>query len=64
MGVPQGTKVGPLWFQVIINDAATDIAPIPNTRGVFILVFILELNYIWEIIIISVSKKMQEKLLF
>ena len=26
-GLPQGTKVGPLGFQAIINDAATDIAP-------------------------------------
>ena len=26
-GLPQGTKVGPLGFQAIIGDAATDIAP-------------------------------------
>ena len=26
-GLPQGAKVGPLGFQAIINDAATDIAP-------------------------------------
>ena len=26
-GLPQGTKVGPLGFQAIINDAAKDIAP-------------------------------------
>ena len=26
-GLPQGTEVGPLELQAIINDAATDIAP-------------------------------------